>query len=830
MEINYNKLLSAIELVAFNKLDECRDDTLIEKLVSVFDLSFNELNCPDQLLHSIYNLCKEAVDLWSNLDSRSNIFVGPVFSFIFKLISSHSLQNVIGRKEIIPRLRLLFDLKKNVFDCDYSIQSYYIKGLTKLFSNRDGSKIVFEENLIDKSFVQFLIDQGLKSQSFFVAGSIQQCLVEVIRRSTEFNEDRITIKYFSLIVTSLEFNLNKFHIKIIGQLLSEDYMKRKLSTLFPDLNQILISRLSPKENSINLHLIELLANNLDNESQINFVFIKLIKNNLLKPLICYSSNLAANRNSDYINKWFIYVVLPLEIYCNSDLDKSQINYFQYSDYDRQLVSSLINEKSLIYSLHYLKTQFPNSLNKNQLEQVFNIINQFVRNLIDNSKIKLLKESILMIGSLDKQINELEPKLFAILIDLLITFLWSSNEQFQCECLIWLRRLFDDNIKLLENNEIRGKLINLLNRLLSLKLDDENRDLIDGALELIDVLIKTNHFNISQLNNDHLKSIFEIWKYSVKHSDNYSLKASCISILFNLQFSIDRKRIDEILASDSETNANGNESIDLLEIVWKCLKDENSLVRRKVIESIRDNILNNKSKVKCDAIDKLITNDSKLYLEICYHLSESILFDIDADIQLASIDILKNLIIDLLNTKLDASILNQKLRGLIYYVHSLNFTLMNNLVCFTVKEQCLSVLDEIRDCLAKNSISKDDFLSILDENVSVFEYKVDGFRKKDLNNIEENSSAKKEKHLDEMFKDNVFRAEEIIEQFANERSNCSLPTESTKTAITNKIDIKNLLEFLFTFDRECYINNKIEIDFLDDILAAKANDDVILDCY
>ena len=47
MDVNYDKLLQAIEL-AYNRLDECRDDTLIEKLITVFDRSFSgDLNCSD---------------------------------------------------------------------------------------------------------------------------------------------------------------------------------------------------------------------------------------------------------------------------------------------------------------------------------------------------------------------------------------------------------------------------------------------------------------------------------------------------------------------------------------------------------------------------------------------------------------------------------------------------------------------------------------------------------------------------------------------------------------------------------------------------------------
>ena len=55
-------------------------------------------------------------------------------------------------------------------------------------------------------------------------------------------------------------------------------------------------------------------------------------------------------------------------------------------------------------------------------------------------------------------------------------------------------------------------------------------------------------------------------------------------------------------------------------------------------------------------------------------------------------------------------------------------------------------------------------------------------------------------------------------------------QSARTSITNRMNVNSLLEFLYTFDPKSILGNEIKVDFLDDILAARANDDVIIDCY
>ena len=846
MNINYNKLLQAIELVAYNRLDECRDDTLIEKLVTVFDSSFSNSNCTNQQLNAIFSLCKQSINKWSY--DKSKVFIGPVFSFVFKLLSSIEVQNAIDQKVMALQLKKLIDLKKEVFNCDYSIQSYYVKGLIKLCSSKDGSRLLFEERLVDEQLIDDLISYGLNCKSFFVKEAIQQCLVEILRKSSELNDDDgLLIKFFRLIILSFELRLNKFQIKIIGQLLLDGELKLRIFKSFPDLNQKLISHINCQiEENINLQLIELLANCLDDESQINFVFIKLIKNSLLRPLITFSTNLAL-RNSTYLNKWFTYVVLPLQI----DYESNEINsnLFSYSEFDKNFIKSLTNERSLIYCLHYLKIKFPKQLTDRQLNEVFEIIENFILNLIKQSKIKLLRESILMIGNLSKQFNRLDPKLFGILIDLLVSLL--ELEPFQCECLIWLRHLFanefENSQQLIENENLKRKLSNLLQRIINLELKDENLDVIDGGLELIDTLIRHNYLKLSKLDNSILKSIFNIWNHSIDHSDNYSLKASCISILFNLHLQLDKETKDRLLNEMhiSEDNNNSsyklyNKTANISEILWKCLKDENSLVRKKVIESIKESIMA-KDCIKDEMIDKLAGED-RLYLNVCYHLSESVLFDIDADIQLASINFLKNLIINFVDKDLTDKLskdemLKIKINGLIYFVHCLHFTILNNLTCFTVKEECLNVLQEIKNCLDKNLLKKADLISILKNDESVFEYQIDSYGKeeeKSVNNLNDESNRRRDEQLNEMFKDNLFRTEEIIEQFTSKRVESAVcnsrDSNLTQTSITNKMNKKQLIEFLFTFNANTCLNNEIKVDFLDDILAARANDDLIIDCY
>lgn len=79
---------------------------------------------------------------------------------------------------------------------------------------------------------------------------------------------------------------------------------------------------------------------------------------------------------------------------------------------------------------------------------------------------------------------------------------------------------------------------------------------------------------------------------------------------------------------------------------------------------------------------------KLYLGICYHVSESVLFVIDDDIQSAAMHLLKNLVTNLVS-KLNLTESDPtnalKFKVLIYFIHCLHFTLMNYLVLFTVKE-------------------------------------------------------------------------------------------------------------------------------------------------
>ena len=856
--IDYDKLVQAIELVAYNRLDECRDDTLIEKLISVFDRSFDHVNCSQTQLNAIFDLCKRSIDDWKA--DKLKVYISPVFSFVFKLISSPDVQATVGRKAICLELSELVDLKTDVFECDYSIQSNYVKGLSKLFANREGSKIVFEEALIDASFVQSLINLALANRSFFVRESIQRCLVELIRRSVEF-DDKLTSTYFQLIVSSFELKINKFQIKIINQLLLNDVAKdvgssvvrstdirsndvnsndvssneirSTINRLFPDLNQKLINHLNcHADENVIIQLVELLASSLDDETQIDFVFIKLIKNNLIRPLIAYSTNLSS-RNPAYLNKWFVYVVLPLDVSRTSTSNQ----HFNYTEFDQQYVRAFENEKTLIYCLHYLKVNFPLRLTDQQLHQVFEIVGQFVTNSIEQGKIKLLRESLLMIGNLGKRLNQLEPSLFGMLVGLLIDLLWS--EHFQSECLIWLRHLFENdfNHRLIGDKDIQTKMTDLIDRLLKLELKDENLDVIDGGLELLDALIKTDHLNLNELDESVLRSIFNIWSYSTEHSDNYSLKASSISILFNLRLQLNSSIIDR-LTTDGQPDQTTAQT-DIMEIIWKCLKDENSLVRRKVIDTIKERIFH-KDQLN-GLLDELMKEDGKLYLGICYHVSESILFDIDADIQLAAIHLLKNLLTDLMSKPnlTDSDPTNAlKFKGLIYFVHCLHFTLMNNLVYFTVKEECLNAIELLRNCLDQNSISKSRLISILDDCESVFNYQVDGHKEdgptKSTNG--DDLHKRRDEQLNEMFKDNLFRTEEIIAQFTNERveqmKNCSLHTDSTnhQTSITNKMNSTALVEFLYSFDPKTIPINEIKVDFLDDILSARANDDVVIDCY
>ena len=850
MDVNYDKLLQAVELVAYNRLDECRDDTLIEKLMTVFERSFGgDLNCSDQQLHAIFDLCVRSVDRWTGED-RCRVFIGPVFSFIFRLISSAQVQRVLGRTPVIVQCKRLVDLKDGVFaDCDYSIQSYYVKGLIKLFASEEASRVAFEEGLINEQFVKSLIDLGIESKSFFVKESIQECLVEILARSCEA-EDTIASKHFQLLATSFELKLNKFQIKIIGQLLVKE--KRTLLRLFPDLFHSLISHITGHaDEHTNLQLIKLLANHLDDEAQINFVFTKLIKYSLLKALIAFSAHLAS-RNVTYLNRWFIFVVLPLQIdagnctSANSDCDAKQgtneiqsatnQSRFSYSQFYEEFVRSRTDERSLIYGLHHLKINFPKHLSNDQLSQVFDTINSFVRKLIKQSRIKLLRESLLMIGNVCRQLDQsVDPKLFVVLVDLLISLLWSEN--FHCECLIWLRHLFErqdfKNGQLVQDEEIRRKMVNLLNQILNLELTDDNLDTIDGGLELLDALIKNCGLVLTELSDSTLKSIFKIWNYSTGHSDNYALKASCISILFSVQLQLDVPIIDRLLSESRDASDQLASSTDITEIIWKCLKDENSLVRRRAVESIREGVLE-KDRIK--ALNKLMADNGKLCLGIFYHVSESVLFDIDADIQLASINLLLNLMVDLLKNEQLTTEETTKFRGLLCFIHCLHFTVIHNLICFTVKEECLNALQKIRDCLQASSTSKSDLLSVLGGE-SVFEYQVNGHAEEEncVQQSNENVSLHRDEQLNEMFKDNVFRTEEIIAQFTKQRveqmQNGGSPVgQSARTSITNRMNVNSLLEFLYTFDPKSILGNEIKVDFLDDILAARANDDVIIDCY
>lgn len=853
MDVNYDKLLQAIELVAYNRLDECRDDTLIEKLITVFDRSFGgDLNCTDQQLKAIFDLCRQSVDRWADED-RSKVFIGPVFSFTFRLIASPAVHSVLGREPVLMQTQRLLALKDSVFaDCDYSIQFYYVKGLTKLFANEDASRVAFEQRLVNEQFVQSLITLGIESKSFFVKEAIQQCLVELLTRSCR-QDDAIISKHFGLLATSFELRLDKFQIKIIGQLLTRE--RQTVLRLFPNLFHSLIGHIHGRANEpVNLQLIELLANHLDDDQQIGFVFTKLVKNGLLKALVAFSAHLAS-RNAAYLNKWFTFVLLPLQIDAHNEpanktngvkptgetngIDPTSPSCFSYSAFDENLVRSLTDERSLIYCLHHLKIHFPKHLSDSQLKQAFETINAFVRKLIQQSRIKLLRESLLMIGNICKQIDRsTDPKLFVVLVDLLISLLWSEN--FHCECLIWLRHLFErhdfKNSELIRDKEIHGKLVSLLDKILNLELTDENLDTIDGGLELLDALIRNGGLEMSTLDDSTLKPIFRIWNYSVEHSNNYALKASCVSILFNIRLQLDAAAVERLLDEPADKPAGDKPAslADITKIIWSCLKDENSLVRRKVIESIREGVLE-AGRVKAGRLDQLMSDNGRLCLDIFYHVSESVLFDIDADIQLASINLLLQLIVDLLNNE---QVSGTKYRSLIYFVHCLHFTAINNLIGFTVKEECLNALQTVHDCLQRSSTSKSDLLSVLDGE-SVFEYQVDGYDKTGDQNGHKQSDDlhRRDEQLNEMFKNNEFRTEEIIAQFTSERveqmQNGGPPAtsnESTRTSITNRMNVSSLLEFLYTFDSKSILGNRIKVDFLDDILAARANDDVIIDCY
>lgn len=862
MDVDYDKLLQAIELVVYNRLDECRDDTLIEKLITVFDRSFNgDLKCSDQQLNAIFDLCRRSVDRWADED-RCKVFIGPVFSFIFKLISSPGVQLVVGRQPVVAQAKRLIDLKNEVFtNCDYSIQSYYVKGLTKLFASKTASKLAFEEALITERFVKSLIDLGVDSKSFFVKEAIQQCLVEILTRTCEADDDAIASKYFKLVVSSFELRLNKFQIKIIGPLLAKE--KRTVLRLFPDLFHLLMGHINGHaDENVNIQLIELLAAHLDDEAQISFVFTKLVKNKLLKVLIAFSAHLAA-RNAVYLNKWLTFVVLPLQIDADNDttidattdttsgtkqnngtqqngtVKRQTSSCFSCSQFDEDFVRSLTDERSLIYCLHHLKINFPKCLSDEQLSQVLEIIDRFVRQLIKQSKMKLLRESLLMIGSICKRIDQsVGPKLFAVLVDLLISLLWS--ESFHCECLIWLRHLFErhdlQNGELVRDAEIRTKLINLLDQILNLELKDDNLDTIDGGLELLGALVKNCGLDLSELSDSTLQSIFRIWSYSTEHSYNYALKASCISILLNIRLQLDAPAIDRLLSGSIDKSDKSACPTDLTEIIWKCLKDENSLVRRKAVDSIREAVLDC-DRLKDSALDQLMADSGRLCSGLFYHVSESVLFDIDADIQLASINLLLNLLVDLLNSE-QVTEKTTTFRGLLCFVHCLHFTAINHLICFTVKEECLNALQTIRDCLQASSISKNDLLTILGDE-SVFEYQVNGHGQAEngVQRSKEDLQQDRDEQLNEMFKDNVFRTEEIIAQFTKKRveqmqQNGGLPANESpaRTLITNRMNADSLLEFLYTFDPKSILGNKIKVDFLDDILAAQANDDVIIDCY
>lgn len=854
-----DRLCEAIWLVGVNQLDEHRDDTLIEKLISFVDQSVQATtkDAFDRLSWSkTCNVCEQLIRSWccqmvsSNTDHCDQLIrqldewniehnkyrftnvlqhvddssIGPIFRLLGSLRSIEARfeqpdsDSLIDQRRWYERFESMNRIVKR--SDNFSLHSHYISFWHRIVMNRSNSIRLFESELVSNHFLDQLIQDYSHSTSYFVRQQIGRTIECILKAVLRLNTDS---PYWSLIhklhgriqsnVTQID--LDWFDRCLTGETTSQD----RLRTALPLLAYSLTNCISSNQSMVIISKVLLILCRLPlSDSEKTIIWIKLKKLRNPSALALFATQLC-NLSKDHMTDWIRYSLLPL-IQQPAALDRLQQTYGEIVATTNISITSS-DDSFAIHGLYCWRSQ----LSKNAFHQCWPGIFITIEHLLQlNAALapgpKLLREIVTFLNQIFDSEQVTDKITVKNVITILFLLMHHSPSIDINSVLSLLRKLVASRCNLIDSSTI-DQLILVLNQNLCQALTQQDYEQLDSNFDLLSELLRQHPPLVEQISAANWISIRNLWNKSMQSTDFYWIKVSAIPLLMALDLNATPNLLKTV---EIERNSFIRQSTRLI-------KNENPLIRKCVVQSFCSNL----SMLVLKLYRNEFAGEGQTHFDhLIRSLSEVIVFDVDVDIQIAALNALLKLFQEIfaIATKSDDFVLFARIVGcLLPFFHAVQFALQNESVETLLSETAQDVYDKLQLILRQDETIQNKFKQLdseFNDKAILFEYEIESIDVNSNGDIEENVS--KYSVLDQLFQVGHFPIQEVLKQMTDDIRVDQNKESKVVRQVRHTITWSEINDFLFnpncSFAKQADHSNHI----LDDILAAKINRNVIMDCY